>query len=161
MVAHPPADMQDAVAQAMEDQVLLIYLAGIRNPQSIAKLIAREESGSARAKASDELKAAVKDTLKRQRFYERVIWSKFNMSAYIRLTALKASASALRSVIGLSQEKNPDKRTRTTNAQFLLSAAAELSPTQKHEMGANEEFLTLFKQMFPSLATGKTEPEAE
>lgn len=145
-MTHPTSDQEDT---DLLDQCLGVYLTGVRSAEKIARIIAQQELDDPKAKPTPEFIEVVRRAIHSGAFIKKTLWARENPKKYVHDAALKATPDALRSVVWMASERNPDKRTRTTNAQFLLAAAAELSPTQKHEMGANEEFMTLFKEIFP------------
>ena len=140
--------------------VVRLYMAGVRGSKRIADtLTAEAEFGEAEyTNATPELVKVVETLIRSRPFIEAILTAKQSPAQYVQTMALDHAAMALQTVIRLAGSGNPDKRTRTANAQFLVAAGAGVSPTQRHEITASEEFKALTKEIFPGL--GKVSADA-
>jgi hypothetical protein len=133
--------------------VVRLYMAGLRGPKRIADaLTAEAEFGEEEyTNATPELLKLVTDIYRTRTFVDAVMAAKASPAQFVQKMALDHAAMALQTVIRLAGSGNPDKRTRTANAQFLVSAGAGVSPTQRHEISAVEDFKALKAAIFPPM----------
>ena len=145
----PDPDYAAALPDDLLANVVRLYMAGKRGAKTIADILqAESEFGEAEyTNATPELYALVANILRSRTFVNAVMEAKQSPAQYVQKMALDHAAMALQTVIRLAGSGNPDKRTRTANAQFLVSAGAGVSPTQKHEAG--DSLMDLAKLMFP------------
>jgi len=155
----PIAQVREALATELEDELVRLWLAGVRGPKHLATALARKELGP-QAMPSEETFLAVKTCLDQSSWMRKLMWAKENLAKSVQVDALKACPVALQAQIELASPHNEDKRTRNSAAQFLLASAAGLSPAQKHEISGNEEFMSLFKEIFPKAVVPKEPVEA-
>ena len=142
------ADTLAAIADDLADRCVALHLAGITGPATMAKALAREAMGPT-AEATPFLREAVQACLNGPTWRRKLIEAKENLQTWIQKAALQATPIALHSVIFLASEANDDKRSRNSAAQFLLGAGAGLTPTQRHEVTADEEFMRLYRDLYP------------
>jgi len=152
------ADTLAAIADDLTDRCVALHLAGITGPVGMARALAREAMGPT-AEATPFLREAVQACLNGATWRRKLIEAKENLQAWVQKAALQATPIALHSVIFLASEANDDKRSRNSAAQFLLGAGAGLTPTQRHEVTAYEEFMQLYRDLYPKPVPQAVLPE--
>ena len=148
---------QKLAAQAqreLTDRIVAVVLATNRvRSDKIARILREQEEGPG-APADPEFVAEVRRCMDTGYYLDALELARENPVQHLQTRALRAAPMALESVIGLASEHNDDKRTRTSNAQFLLAAGAGLSATQRHAVTADQAFVDLVQAVF-------TGPKAE
>lgn len=149
----PDPDYAPQLPDDLLKNVVRLYMAGLRGAKRIADaLTAEAEYGEAEyTNATPELLALVTNLIRSRPFIDEVLKAKASTATFVQEMALDHAAMALQTVIRLAGSGNKDKRTRTANAQFLVSAGAGVSPSQKHEVSATEDLKAFTKAIFPML----------
>lgn len=148
------AETVAALADDIADRCVGLHLAGVTGPEPMAKALAREAMGPD-ALPTPFLRELVHACLNGATWRRKLMEAKENLHVWVQKAALQATPIALHSVIFLASEANDDKRTRNSAAQFLLGAGAGLTPTQRHEVTADEEFLRLCRELYPTPRTAE------
>lgn len=137
-----------SLAEDLEELTIGYYLASPRvkgqKPEAIAQAIAED----AATECSTEFVETVRQCMGRPSWFQKLLIAQEALPKFVQKQAERATPMALRTVVRLAGPANKDKRTQTTNAQFLLGAAAGLTPTQKAEVNASQEFLAVVKEIF-------------
>lgn len=145
------AETVATLSEDIADRLVGLHLAGITGMVTMAKALARE-AGGPEAEPSPALLELVHACLNGATWRRKLMEAKENLHVWVQKAALNATPIALHSVIFLASEANDDKRSRNSAAQFLLGAGAGLTPTQRHEVTADEEFLRLCRELYPKPA---------
>lgn len=155
-VMDPVTDTAKRLASLAEQDLIERLVAVVmatdrKHADGIARVLRQQEDGP-EADVDPAFVAEVRRVLNTVAFLDALELARENPVRHIQQRALKKAPMALEAIIGLASEHNDDKRTRTSNAQFLVSAGSGLSPTQRHELTADEAFVGLIKEYFPQKA---------